>query len=154
MAAEVAQTYESHRRFVPLFHFAGWGILLLNLLWAVFRLYRAIRWEHSRFDIVNDAVNLLVAFALLILIYYIRSFVLTVQDRVIRAEVAERLRRLLPPDLVPRIGELHLGQFIALRFAGDAELGALTRKVLDEHIRDRDAIKRLVKDWQPDHLRA
>jgi hypothetical protein len=154
MAAEAAQTYESHRRFVPLFHFVGWGILLLNLLWAAFRLYRAVRWQHSRFDVVDDGVNLLVAFALLILIYYIRTFVLTVQDRVIRAEVAERLRRLLPQDLVPRIGELRLDQFIALRFAGDAELVALTRKVLDENIHDRDAIKRQIKDWQPDHLRA
>ena len=154
MAAEVAQTYKNHRRFVPWFNFAGWAILLLNFFWSVFRLYRAIRWQHPRFDVVDDAINLLVAFALLILIFYIRKFVLTVQDRVIRAEMTARLYRLLPPDLAPRIGELQHGQLIALRFAGDAELVTLTRKVLDEDIRGRDAIKKLVKDWQPDHLRA
>jgi hypothetical protein len=154
MAAEVAQTYENHRKLVPLFHIAGWTILLLNFFWSVFRLYRAIRWQHPRFDIVDAAINLLVAVALLILIFYLRTFVLTVQDRVIRAEMTARLHRLLPPDLAPRIGDLRLGQLIALRFAGDAELVALTRKVLDEDIRDRNAIKKLVKDWQPDHLRA
>jgi len=33
-------------------------------------------------------------------------------------------------------------------FASDAELPGLARKVLDEKLVDRKAIKRLVKDWQ------
>ena len=41
-----------------------------------------------------------------------------------------------------------------MRFAGDAELPALARKVLDEKMNDRKAIKQLVKDWQADYLRA
>jgi hypothetical protein len=154
MGGEVAQNYQNHRKFVPLFHFVGWGILFLNFLWALFRLYRAIRWQHPRFDIVDSVINVLVACALIILIFYARDFVLKVQDRVIRAEMRLRLERLLPADLAPRIGELQVGQLIGLRFAGDAELPALTRKVLDENIRGRDAIKKMVADWQPDHLRA
>jgi hypothetical protein len=154
MAGEVAQNYQNHRKFVPLYHFVGIGILLLNFLWALFRLYRAIRWQHPRFDIVDSLINLLVACALLILIFYARDFVLKVQDRVIHDEMRLRLQRLLPADLAPRIGDLHVGQLIALRFAGDAELPALTRQVLDEDIRGREAIKKMVKDWQPDHLRA
>jgi len=43
---------------------------------------------------------------------------------------------------------------ISLRFACDAELPALARKVLDEKLNDRKAIKRMVKDWQADYLRA
>jgi hypothetical protein len=41
-----------------------------------------------------------------------------------------------------------------LRFASDAELPALARKVLEEKMNDRKAIKQLIKDWQADYLRA
>ena len=82
-----------------------------------------------------------------------RQYTLKVQDRVIRLEMRLRLERVLPPALQPRIPELSIGQLIALRFASDAELPALTQKVLDHNIQDRNAIKQLVTDWQPDHQR-
>jgi hypothetical protein len=152
--ADETQSYQNHRRYVPGFHFLTSGLLILNLLWSLFRLYRAVRWEHARFDIVDDVMALVLAVALLLLFFYVRDFPLRVQDRVIRVEVERRLERLLPPDLTPRIGELSIGQVIALRFAGDDELPELTRKVLDEHIRSREAIKRLVRNWRADDLRA
>ena len=96
----------------------------------------------------------LVAVALLITIFLARIFALKVQDRVIRLEMRLRLRELLPPDLVPRIAELTPGQLVALRFAGDRELPVLARRVLDERLEDRKAIKQLIADWQADHLRA
>jgi hypothetical protein len=65
-----------------------------------------------------------------------------------------RYQRLLPADLKPRIGEFTVSQFVALRFASDAELPALARKVLDEKLDQRKAIKQLVKNWRPDYLRA
>jgi hypothetical protein len=83
-----------------------------------------------------------------------RTFAVRVQDRVIRLEMRLRLRELLPPDLVPRISELRPRQLVALRFAGDRELPALTRRVLDERLQDGKAIKQLITDWQADHLRA
>jgi hypothetical protein len=43
---------------------------------------------------------------------------------------------------------------VSLRFASDAELPALAKKVLDEKINDRKAIKKMIKNWQPDELRA
>jgi hypothetical protein len=73
---------------------------------------------------------------------------------VIRLEMRLRLRELLPPDLVPRIGELRPRQLVALRFAGDRELPALVRRVLDERLQDSKAIKQMITDWQADHLRA
>jgi hypothetical protein len=68
----------------------------------------------------------------------------------------ERLRceQLLPADLQPRIGEFTAGQLIALRFASDAELPALARKVLNEKLMERKAIKQLIKNWKPDYQRA
>ncbi|GAC1702590.1 MAG: hypothetical protein NVS9B4_08300 [Candidatus Acidiferrum sp.] len=76
------------------------------------------------------------------------------QDRVIRLEERLRCQRLLPPGLQPRIGELTEGQLVALRFASDEELPGLTQRVMDEKIVGRAAIKKLVKNWKADHLRA
>jgi Family of unknown function (DUF6526) len=79
---------------------------------------------------------------------------LVVQNRLIRLEERLRLQRLLPADLQPRIAEFTVAQLVSLRFASDAELPALARKVLDEKLDDRRAIKQLVKNWKPDYLRA
>ena len=153
MADPAAQNYANHRRFVPLYHYVAPLILLLNLLWACVRIYHAFRGD-GRFDRGNSIVELLVAFALLILWFYLRTFALAVQDRVIRAEMRQRLSEVLSADLRARIPELTVGQLIALRFASDEELPELTRKVLDEKIAKRDDIKRLVRNWQADNLRA
>ena len=92
----------------------------------------------------------LVAAAMVITIFLARVFALKVQDRVIRLEMRLRLRELLPADLAPRIAELTPGQLVALRFAGDRELPALVRRVLDERLQERKAIKQMIADWQAD----
>jgi hypothetical protein len=79
---------------------------------------------------------------------------LTVQDRIIRLEMRLRLAEVLPVDLRPRIPEFNVAQLVSMRFASDAELPSIARKVLDEKMNDRKAIKQLVKDWQGDYLRA
>ena len=71
-----------------------------------------------------------------------------------RLEMRLRLAEVLPVDLRPRIPEFTVGQLVSLRFAPDSELPALARKVLDEKMNDRKAIKQLIKNWQADHLRA
>jgi Family of unknown function (DUF6526) len=96
----------------------------------------------------------IVAVAILLGFTWTRMFALKVQDRVIRMEERLRFAALLPADLQPRIGEFTLNQLVALRFASDAELPALARRVLDEKIMKRKAIKQLVKSWRPDYLRA
>jgi hypothetical protein len=47
-----------------------------------------------------------------------------------------------------------VAQLVALRFASDAKLPVLAKKVLDEKLNDRKAIKKMIRDWQPDLLRA
>src|SRR5204863_436509 len=79
---------------------------------------------------------------------------LAVQDRVIRLEERLRYAKVLPSDLQARCGELTIGQIVAMRFASDAELPTLARKVLDEKVTERKAIKKLIKCWRPDYLRA
>lgn len=140
------QSFENHARLVPGFHFVTFGILVLNLAGAVYRLIRAFSGE--------ALLGAALAFALILLFFYARIFALTVQDRVIRLEERLRMERLLPDDLKARIGEFSPGQLVALRFASDAELAGLARRVLDEKIEDRKAIKRMVQTWRPDFLRA
>jgi hypothetical protein len=143
------QSYASHRRFVPLYHFVAFGILTINLIWALFRLVRGLP-DVPFFDRLLGAA---VAFALLLVCFYARVFALRAQDRVIRLEEILRMERLLPADLRPRINELRTSQLIGLRFAGDEELLELTRTVLDKDIRDREEIKKLVRSWRADHAR-
>ncbi|HEV3459329.1 MAG TPA: DUF6526 family protein [Thermoanaerobaculia bacterium] len=147
------QSYANHRRYVPLYHFVTPLILLLNLLWTFVGIYHAWRGE-GRFDRGNSVVQVLVAIALLAIWFYARSFALAVQDRLIRQEMSLRLGELLPLDQRARIPALSASQLIALRFASDEELPALTRKVLDEKIESREAIKRLIVNWKGDHQRA
>jgi hypothetical protein len=147
MADQKPQNFKNHTRVVPLYHMFVFFVFVMNLGWAIYRLVKDV------FSF-GSIVNTLVAMALLVLFFYVRIFVLMVQDRVIRLEMRLRLAGLLPADLRPRIPEFTVAQLVALRFASDAELPALARKVLDEKLNDRKAIKQLIKDWQADYLRA
>jgi hypothetical protein len=142
--ADSTQSYSNHSRYVPPYHFVAGFFLLLNLLWSLWSL-----WQSPG---VGTAIAVLTAVALLILFLYARLFALTVQDRVIRIEERERLAR-LAPELAARSGEIKRGQFVALRFASDAELPALARRALDEGLAP-NAIKQAIQTWRADHFRA
>ena len=141
-----AQSFAKHARIVPGYHFVTFGILLVNLVWTVREAVRAFSFD--------ELIEVALAVALILMFIYARLFALGVQDRVIRLEERLRMERLLPADLKPRIEEFSVPQLVALRFAGDEELPALARKVLDENIADRKAIKQLIKKWRPDFQRA
>jgi hypothetical protein len=146
MPAEKPQSFENHARYVPPFHVGILGVLFINLVWSLYQLVKAFSWP--------TVLATLMALAFIGMSLYLRSFALTVQDRVIRLEMRLRLERLLSADLKARIPELTPDRFISLRFAGDEELPALVREVLEKNITDRKEIKRRVKNWQADHLRA
>jgi len=149
------QNFSNHAKFVPMFHFFLLPALLLNLIWAVrwfFPLQVNTMFGFQVF--MGHLVNLMVAIALIVMAFLARTFALGVQDRVIRLEERIRYQRLLPEDLKPRIGEFTINQLVALRFACDAELPALARKVLDAKISERKAIKQMVQNWRPDYQRV
>ena len=140
------QSFEHHTRWVPPFHFVVLPILLVNLIWSLWQAFKAPSWP--------TILAALVAFALFGLAIFARNFALTVQDRVIRLEMRLRLEKLLSADLKGRIADLTVDQLVGLRFAGDDELAALVREVLEKNIADRKEIKRRIKSWQADHQRA
>lgn len=141
------QSFQNHTRWVPPFHFFVVPMLTIHFGWSIYR------WKASGFSI-DGFESVLFAAALLVFMFEARLFSLRVQDRVIRVEERLRLERLLPADLQPRIGDFTVSQLVSLRFASDAELAALARKVLDEKLTERKAIKQLIKNWRPDFLRA
>jgi hypothetical protein len=103
---------------------------------------------------ISGVVSVLVAVAFFVGIGTARGMALKVQDRVIRLEERLRFERALPADLHPRIEEFTIDQLVALRFASNAELPELARKVLEEKLNDRKAIKQMIKTWRPDFSRA
>lgn len=141
------QNFSNHARFFPLFHFFVLPVMTINFGWSIYR------WKVSGFSL-DGFISVVVALALAVGFLCARRMALSVQDRVIRLEERLRYERLLPADLKPRIGEFTVSQFASLRFASDAELPALARKVLDEKLNERKTIKQLIKSWKPDYLRA
>ncbi len=145
MANETPQNFANHTHKVPAF-VIGMLVLIVNLGGRLYDLRYGISF--------GSVMNVLVGAALIVLIGFVRGSSLTVQNRLIRLEMRLRLAGVLPADMASRIPEFTLDQLVALRFASDAEMPALARKVLDEKLNDRKAIKQLVKDWQADYLRA
>jgi len=141
------QSFQNHTKWYPPFHFFVMPVFVTNFVWSIFR-WRAAEYSVGAFE------SMVMALALVVFMFTARLMVLKVQDRVIRLEERWRCERLLPADLRPRIGEFTTGQLVALRFASDAELPGLARKVLDEKLTERKAIKQLVKNWRADYLRA
>ena len=147
------QNFSNHTKIVPAFHYFLLPALFINLVGASYWVYATARHAWRPFPLFYATLNLLLAIALLILAFLARLFALGVQDRVIRLEERLRYQQLLPQDLKARINEFTTKQLVALRFASDAELPALARKVLAEKMEERKAIKQMIQNWRADYQR-
>lgn len=141
------QSFKNHTRWLPPFHFFVLPVFLINL---GFSIYWCVKVGFQ----LNGVLSVLVAAALFVGAVTSRVMAMKVQDRVIRLEERRRFERLLPADLQPRIDEFTVEQCVALRFASNAELPELARRVLDEKLNDRKTIKQMIKTWRPDFARA
>lgn len=147
MSEKMPQTRENHAKIVPGFHYVLALLILLPLGYQIWQLF------------VNPSPVAVIAQIVLILAvalqyWYVRTFPLTVQDRLIRLEERLRYEKVLPADLLARTDELKRGQFVALRFAPDDELPGLVRRVLAGELKTGGEIKQAIKNWRPDYLRA
>ena len=143
--ADRTQSYTSHRRYVPAYHFFALPIIAINVVVEAVRLVRSPTLYH--------AWLVLFALALAVFVNFPRYMAARVQDRVIRLEERMRLGRLLPEELRGRIEELRPSQLVALRFASDEELPGLTRRIFDGELTKADQIKKEIRTWRPDFLR-
>jgi uncharacterized protein DUF6526 len=139
------QSYASHAKIDPAFHFFVLPILLINILVVGYLLFR--------YPGIGGTWLLLVSVALLVLAARLRSWATHLQDRVIRVEERIRLAAILPEPLRSRIAELSDSQIVGLRFASDAELPALFQRAVDEKLSRAD-IKKAITDWRPDYSRV
>jgi hypothetical protein len=146
MMSDQTQTFSTHRRFIPAFHFFALPVLLINMFVVAMQF-----WKDPR---LINAWAVLVAIALAIGISWSRFMPLRAQDRIIRLEERTRLERLLPADLRGRIGELTERQLIAIRFAPDNEVPDITRRALSGELKSPGEIKRAIKDWRGDYFRV
>lgn len=139
------QSYASHAKIDPAFHFFVLPVLLINIFVVGYLLFR-----HPG---IGGAWLLLVSVALFVLAGRLRSWATHLQDRVIRVEERIRLAAILPEPLRSRIPELSDSQIIGLRFASDSELPALFQRAIDEKL-SRSDIKKAVTNWRPDYSRV
>jgi hypothetical protein len=144
--ADTQQTYANHAKFFPLFHYFVTPVLLINVLVAA--------WQLIQMPSLGTAWGVVVAAGLVATALAARVMALAVQDRVIRLEMQLRMRQILPADLQSRIADLTPKQLVGLRFASDAELPDLIRQVLSGSLKSTTEIKKAVKNWQGDYLRA
>ncbi len=141
--AAPAQNYDNHRKFVRGYHVVAFGLLALNFFYSLYRVVTALS--------MDSVMALLLAFALILVMFYARIFALRAQDRVIRLEERLRLSELLPPEQKHTIDQLTTSQLIGLRFASDGEVATLVAAVIAEGIDDREEIKKRVTNWRPDY---
>ena len=136
------QNAENHKRIVPIYIFT---FLIIAPVCVVLS---------SNYILYNQNLEgilfLLISLSLVAGFFYMRTFALKAQDRAIRAE--ENLRYFsLTGKLFDK--SLTLSQIIALRFASDEELVALTEKALKENL-SSTAIKKEIQNWKADTHRV
>lgn len=143
---DATQSFATHRRWFPLYHYFALPILLANVAIAVAHLIRRpTPW---------NGWLVVLSLALVAGIVANRASTLIVQNRLIGLEMRLRLAASLPAELRARIPELRLRQLVALRFAGDEELAGLVERCLQGELATGDAVKRAIRDWRPDFVRA
>jgi len=139
--AQQTQTFANHAHRPTLWLVAALSAVVGFVLVVVFAL---------RAPGLISAGLLILAFAVVCLVWMVRRYATRLQDRIIRLEMETRLARLGRLADVERLTLRHL---IALRFASDGELPALIDRTLAENLTS-EQIKRAVTNWRGDFLRT
>ncbi len=141
------QSYSSHSRYVPGFHFITGGLIIAVLVLSIINLVQQFC---NPGMLYTGVMPLLVAVILVLLFWYSRTFAVKVQDRAIHTEESLRHYTMTQKPLDNRLTR---SQVIALRFAPDEEFVELASRALAENMSGND-IKKAIKQWRADHHRA
>lgn len=141
------QNFKNHSRLVPMFHYVAFTAALFPFIMSIIHFIKTIMDGSGR---LCAAAAVSLAVAVILALWYGRSFALRAQDRAIRAE--ENFRYFIATGK-PFDSRLTMGQIIALRFAGDDEFVALAKRAVDENLSAKD-IKMAIQHWKADHNRA
>ena len=141
------QNYSNHQRFVPMYHYVLFGLLVLTLIGSFVNLYLSFGDHQRQYSASLISVMMI---CLLILLFLCRIFPLKAQDRAIRAEENLRHYALTGKLLDSR---LTIRQIIGLRFACDEEFVTLAQRAAKENLSAKD-IKMAIKSWRADTYRV
>jgi hypothetical protein len=148
MSKSPEQSFKSHGRYDPPYHFVLGLVLIANLVFAIFHLV-----HHWRDSYIASSWFMVLSLAAFIPYIKLRTYPMKVQDRVIRLEERLRLQALAPAQWHAQIYRLTEDQMIGLRFAADDEVVELAKQAL-EHNLNRKQIKERIKSWRPDYWRV
>ena len=140
-----AQNYKNHSKYVFGYH----AVTLLAILAFMGGAIRNL-WKSSEDNLYAASLLVLLAFILLLMFYFIRSFALKAQDRAIRAEEKLRYFILTGKSISSK---LTMRQFVGLRFAPDDEFVVLAEKAAMENLSETE-IKKAIKNWKADDYRV
>jgi Family of unknown function (DUF6526) len=152
MAENKTQTLANHTRLDPPFHFFLVPVFAIALVFSLIHFFRHFGDSDFR-ENFHSFLLIVLAVALLGLVFKVRLYSLKVQDRVIRLEERLRLTQLLSDPIRSRIPELSEDQLCGLRFASDAEVPKLVERTLNEKL-SRKQIKQSIQNWRPDYWRV
>ena len=139
------QNLKNHARLDPPYHIFVFAVYLLNLIYAVYQVWRQPQ--------LYSEWYLLLSLAIIVPVLKLRTYPLKVQDRVIRLEERLRLQALAPQEWHAQIYRLSEGQLIALRFAADDEVVELAKQAIEHNLTGKQ-IKERIREWRPDDWRV
>jgi len=142
------QTFKSHTRWDPVFHFFALPILLANIVIVGIAVARS----HNAFGF-PALWSILVAVAIFLVALKARNYALKDQDRIIRLEERMRLASLVSASELIELESLTMRQYIGLRFASNTELPDLARRAIRENLTEKQ-IKEFISSWRPDNDRV
>jgi Family of unknown function (DUF6526) len=145
MSEGTPQSFKSHARFDPPYHFFLTFITIANIVIAIIFAVHHLSFYSIWFGVLSLAA--------LVALFLMRSYPLRVQDRVIRLEERLRLYALAPAEWHAQIYRLTEQQLIALRFASDDELVPLAKQALEHNLSSKQ-IKERINSWRADHWRV
>ena len=140
MAQRPEQSYQSHT-YHPTATYVASLFALVALVLLVGQLFFGWNTANWTMAAVLGAVMALVAIS--------RWYIVRLQDRIIMLETKVRAAELLPAGHDALLARLSAKQIAALRFASDAELGALLERAARENLSPKD-IKASIRTWRPD----
>jgi|SRR5690349_10487171 len=101
----------------------------------------------------RDLAILMLVFAMFVVGWISRAYIVRLQDRIIMLEMKVRAAEVLPAGADAQLAKLTKQQIVALRFASDDELHALLDRAARENMKPKE-IKAAVKNWRADHYRT
>lgn len=140
------QNFNNHVRWYPFGHFFIAPVLLLNLAYQCYALYKDYEYAHVWMVVMS--------FMLVCMHVASRLQALKAQDRVIRLEERLRYRELLSPELARKASDLAPHMIVAMRFASDDELASVAEAAVSGKFESAKALKQAIKNWKADHHRV